>query len=633
MSPASAQEMAQLHARGLFDAAWYGARHPDVLRSGLAPEAHFCRIGWALGRDPGPGFSTTFYRAAHADVTAAGLDPLRHYLTSGWREGRATTPPAGAMVRQDALAEVSRLRQLLETGGLTEGPSHALARHAGHGGAAGAAAAEALGFWHLQAGAPDQALRWFDRGLALAPGAAQHLRLDPVRMIAAQQAGEAAQAKAIAAAAPESAALALAQTRLATDDAARLACLNRAFAPAGLAPLALIEGPLPAFDRLTATAPEGQTGGPLVTVLLAARNAQATLPAALRSLSRQSWQALEILVIDDASTDETAAIVTRAATQDPRIRLMSLPQNLGAYGARNAGLAMAQGAYVTLHDADDWAHPERIARQMKVLRTHAGLAGTMSLQARLRPDLSLSRWTGTGEMLFENMPSLLVPTELMRKVLGGWDRVRVSADSELLRRLRHLFGPGAVATLPEGPLALQRDDGRNATADSATGMGWFYYGARREYYEAQLWHHRQARALHYDPARNARPFPAPAPLLPGHRTDAVSTVHHVYAGLMSVADEGLDQLLHWLDEDRRAGRSAALVPLYATGAGALTLHPLLRARVDGAALRVLCFGERVRCTRYRRLPGQAIDEPHRYLPELDEGARAVLRPGAVPAAA
>ncbi|SOC06916.1 glycosyltransferase family 2 protein [Rhodobacter maris] len=632
MNPASAQEMAALRARGLFDATWYGARHADVLRSGLSAEEHFRRIGWALGRDPGPGFSVRFYQSVHADVMAAEMDPLRHYLASGWREGRLTTPPACGMVREDALTQVSRLRQLMETGGLTAGPCAALTHHAGQTGAPAVAAAEALGFWHLHSGAPDQALHWFSRALALAPGAAQRLRLDPLRIIAAQEAGERAQARALAEAAPENAARALAETRLAETDTARLACLNRAFMQAGLAPARLAEGPMPAFDRLDATAPVAETGGPCVSVLLAARNAEATLPAALRSLCRQSWQALEILVIDDASTDGTAAVAARAAAADPRIRLLSLPQNLGAYGARNAGLAVAQGAFITLHDADDWAHPERISRQMRFLCATAGHAGVMSLQARLRPDLGLSRWTGTGEMLFENLPSLLLPTALLRQVLGGWDRVKVSADSELLRRLRHLFGPGAVATLPDGPLALQRDDGRNATADSATGMGWFYYGARREYYEAQLWHHRQARCLRYPPEGTARPFPAPAPLDPQNSPGATTQVTRVYAGLMSQLDAGVAQLLDWLEEDRQAGRSAALVPLYATAAGALSLHPLLRARIDGERLRVLCFGERVRCETFQRLPGQRIDEPHRYLPEVDAGGRAVLRPGAVPAA-
>uniref|UniRef100_UPI003999BDEB glycosyltransferase family 2 protein n=1 Tax=Roseovarius halophilus (ex Wu et al. 2025) TaxID=3376060 RepID=UPI003999BDEB len=414
----------------------------------------------------------------------------------------------------------------------------------------------------------------------------------------------------------------------------RLACLNAALAQAGLSPVTLSDGTGAALDRLIpATPPAGPSGErPLVSVLMAAHDCEDTIATALRAMQAQSWRDFELLVIDDASTDGTARVVAAEAVRDPRIRLIPLSQNRGAYGARNAGLAEARGRFLTLHDADDWSHPERLARQARFLLENPGFAGCLGQQARCLPDLRVSRWTGTGELVFENMTSLMLPTELVHGCLGGWDDVRVSADSELLRRVRRLFGETAVAALETGPVALQRDSTGSATADGATGMGSFYYGARREYHEAQQHHHATAGHLFYPPG-GPRPFPAPAILRDRAAARREIALDRVYAGLMTVHDAALDTLLGWLDDDRAAGRTAGLVPLYATAMpaeGGLALHPLLRGRVDGAALRVLCYGERARCALYRRLPGQDVPDPHRYLPHVRDGDRQVLAPGAVP---
>lgn len=77
---------------GLFDAAWYLGRYPDVQAAGADPAEHFLRFGMAEGRDPGPGFATAHYLRLYPDVKAAGLNPLVHYLTAGWEERRSIHP-------------------------------------------------------------------------------------------------------------------------------------------------------------------------------------------------------------------------------------------------------------------------------------------------------------------------------------------------------------------------------------------------------------------------------------------------------------------------------------------------------------------------------------------------------------
>lgn len=85
-----------LKESSLFDAEWYLARYIDVRDAGIPPERHFLKYGWRLGRNPGPGFSTTAYLARYGDVRRAGVNPLVHYLRNGQKEGREIVSVADA---------------------------------------------------------------------------------------------------------------------------------------------------------------------------------------------------------------------------------------------------------------------------------------------------------------------------------------------------------------------------------------------------------------------------------------------------------------------------------------------------------------------------------------------------------
>ena len=99
---------------------------------------------------------------------------------------------------------------------------------------------------------------------------------------------------------------------------------------------------------------------PDVTILIAAYNAADTIERALRSGLGQRDVSLEIVVVDDCSSDETAKVVRSVG--DSRVRLIELAINKGPGGARNVGLAEAKGRYVAILDADDTIHDERMAR-------------------------------------------------------------------------------------------------------------------------------------------------------------------------------------------------------------------------------------------------------------------------------
>jgi glycosyltransferase involved in cell wall biosynthesis len=138
-----------------------------------------------------------------------------------------------------------------------------------------------------------------------------------------------------------------------------------------------------ASEFLTNTTGDRQ---PLVSVVVPAFNAEATLPETLRSVLDGTYCNIELLVVDDGSTDATADCVEQFARTDPRVRLHR-QANRGLSGALNAGFALARGEYVARIDADDLWHPTKLDRQVEAAR-HAPDAAFIYTYVRYIDDQS-----------------------------------------------------------------------------------------------------------------------------------------------------------------------------------------------------------------------------------------------------
>lgn len=102
---------------------------------------------------------------------------------------------------------------------------------------------------------------------------------------------------------------------------------------------------------------------PLVTVVIPAWNAQRTIEETLQSVAAQTYPNLEILIVDDGSTDATANIAADFCEHEPRARLIST-ENGGVAAARNHAIAEASGDWIAPIDADDLWHPTKIEKQV-----------------------------------------------------------------------------------------------------------------------------------------------------------------------------------------------------------------------------------------------------------------------------
>jgi len=114
----------------------------------------------------------------------------------------------------------------------------------------------------------------------------------------------------------------------------------------------------------------------LVSVIVPCFNAAATIRETLLSIIRQSYAPMEIIVVDDGSSDTSALIVDQLASTDRRIRLIR-QQNQGVAAARNTGILAARGAYVAPIDADDLWGPDKLARQMEVFELCGDTVGVV----------------------------------------------------------------------------------------------------------------------------------------------------------------------------------------------------------------------------------------------------------------
>ena len=127
---------------------------------------------------------------------------------------------------------------------------------------------------------------------------------------------------------------------------------------------------------------------PLVSILVPAFNAEATLGRTLESLRGQSLEDFEVLVVDDASEDATMALLED--WREPRLRWWRFDQNRGPSAARNFAFEQSRGRYAALLDADDWWSPEKLETQVAALsrRPEAVLAYSWTRHVDLDRDES-----------------------------------------------------------------------------------------------------------------------------------------------------------------------------------------------------------------------------------------------------
>jgi cellulose synthase/poly-beta-1,6-N-acetylglucosamine synthase-like glycosyltransferase len=201
---------------------------------------------------------------------------------------------------------------------------------------------------------------------------------------------------------------------------------------------------------LTSTHDAGEPATELVTVLVPARNEERAIAAALDSIARQTYRHLQVVVVDDGSTDRTPEIVRLRIAEDPRFELVPSRRS-GIPAALNQGLELARGTWLVRVDAHSTVGPSYVERLLGHLRegrwggvggrkdghgeTAAGRAIAAAMGSRFGVGNSQYHYaTDTEEV--DHLPFGAYPVDVVRRV-GGWDeRLVANEDYELDYRLR-----------------------------------------------------------------------------------------------------------------------------------------------------------------------------------------------------
>ncbi len=182
---------------------------------------------------------------------------------------------------------------------------------------------------------------------------------------------------------------------------------------------------------------------PLVSIIVPAYNEEQRISAALESLRAQTWPNLEVIVVNDGSTDDTSGVVRRGF---PEVTLVE-KENEGLARAYNSGAEVAHGEYIGFLDADDRFAPEKTARQMEVLlgEPNVGAVGTNGIvfSGPLQYPAQSPRWPRLKQLsvldIFNGIhpigTSVMLPMAVFNEIGRYGHEVRRQDDLDLFRRV------------------------------------------------------------------------------------------------------------------------------------------------------------------------------------------------------
>lgn len=413
----------------------------------------------------------------------------------------------------------------------------------------------------------------------------------------------------------------LALANLESDLKERFKIINEAFNMYDLEEITLTKEDVIDYDLLAMTTnPEKIKAAEKVSVILPAYNAETGLHVAIESILNQTWENLELIIVDDCSPDKTHEVAKRYQALDQRVKVFQTPVNSGPYIARNIGLKEATGSFITINDADDWSHVRKLEKQVKHLIANPSVIANTSEHARLTEELTLYRRGTPGRYIFPNMSSIMFRREEVLEKIGYWDAVRFAADGEFKRRLVRTFGLRSYVDLKTGPLSLPRQSVSSLTSSSAFGYNGFFMGVRKEYVESIDYAHAKAKHLKYDYPQESRPFPVPEPMWPAReeKRDGFRLFDLVIAADFRCINETTFpvEAIKKLAAENEAAR-IGLVQLYAFDLTApLKVHDKIRELIDGKKLQMLVYGEKIRAKEIIYLDANLLQYGQKYIPEI-----------------
>ncbi len=234
---------------------------------------------------------------------------------------------------------------------------------------------------------------------------------------------------------------------------------------------------------------------PLISVIMTNFGWSDYTSVAIQSILDQTYSNFELIVVDDHSESNSYRKLTKFIKnkRDKRIKLLRLKNNSGTYRAKNHGLKVALGDFITFQDSDDWSHPLRLSKQISSLEgsNMAVLTNYFRVCDGSHPNVHKSN-------ILREAPITLFYRRSVFETLGFFDSTRTSADSEYINRIIAVYGSGSIKKIDK-PYYIASYHDRSLTSfgplslDPILGVN----GLRKQYSQSYRgWHKLIGKGLH-----------------------------------------------------------------------------------------------------------------------------------------
>ncbi|WP_454674224.1 glycosyltransferase family 2 protein [Achromobacter pestifer] len=271
----------------------------------------------------------------------------------------------------------------------------------------------------------------------------------------------------------------------------KLLHLNRYFSEMKLQPIHLVENagkfdincltgsPFPAFPKN-----KSNIGNKKVSVIMTVYNGERYIESAATSVLEQAGICVELIIIDDGSTDSTWSVISRLQAANPEtVHALKLQRNAGTYRAKNIALGMCRGKYIAFQDADDWSHPQRLAKAVAWLEKSSRRVAVTCRYVRLNTN-SMFYSPATWPIQQWSPNTLVFKRSAVLKRVGGFDEVKAGGDTEYFERIRAVFGDARIAFQVEIML-IAMSLPSSLMHDKKTGVTKTGYSAARAQYREE----------------------------------------------------------------------------------------------------------------------------------------------------
>ncbi|HCH27813.1 MULTISPECIES: glycosyltransferase family 2 protein [Psychrobacter] len=211
-----------------------------------------------------------------------------------------------------------------------------------------------------------------------------------------------------------------------------------------------------------------------VTIIVTTYNSAAFIENCIDSLLNQSVSNIEIIVVDDASTDNTVEVLKKYSS----IKIIELKENRGTYHARNIGIQHSSSEFVTFQDSDDWSHPERVARQLSQLNKNPHTIANFSNFFRIDEETGLPSCRQNYPLVRLNISSMMIRKETLVELGGFDDERRIESDKALLNTIVSRYGSLSIEYI-KNPLAIGLLRCNSLTTSQNSGFNKYGYSSHR----------------------------------------------------------------------------------------------------------------------------------------------------------